>query len=52
VALPFAEKASQYHIDKWPQLITMQITHDAGPKIVEALLTLILPWVYPQYIFI
>jgi len=52
VALAFAQKASQYHIDEWPQRITTQITNDAQPKIVDAPLTLILPWEYPQYVII
>ena len=41
VALSFSLKASQYHIYEWPQLIAMQITNDARPKIVDAPLTLI-----------
>jgi len=52
VALSFAQKASLYHIYEWLQPIATQITNDARPEIVDAPLTLILPWVYPQYIII
>jgi len=41
LALSFAYKASQYHISELPQPIAMQITNDARPKIVDALLTII-----------
>jgi len=36
----FAYKASQYRIYEWSQPIAMQITNDARPKIVDAMLTL------------
>jgi len=52
MALPFAQNGGQYHIDEWPQMIAMQITNDARPKIIDAPLTLILPWAYPQYVII
>jgi len=52
VALSVAYKASQYRIYRWPQPITTQITNDARPKIIDAPLTLILRWVYPQYLII
>jgi len=50
VALSFAYKASQHRIYEWLQSIAMQITNDARPKILDAPLTLILPWAYPQYV--
>jgi len=52
VALPFAYKASQYLIYEWSQPIATQITHDARLKMVDASLTLILPWAYPRYVII
>ena len=52
VAHSFAYKASQYLSYEWPQQIAMQITQDARPKILDAPLTLILPWVYPQSVVI
>jgi len=45
----FAYKASQYRIYEWSEPFAKQITNDARPKIVDAPLTLILPWAYPQY---
>jgi len=51
-ALHFADKASQYCIYEWPQLIASQITHDAKAKIVYAALMLILPCAYSPYIVI
>jgi len=52
VALAFAYTARQYRIYEWPQPIATQFTNDAGPKICEARLTLILPWGYPKYVMI
>jgi len=49
MALSFACRASQYFIYEWPQQIATQITNDARPTVVAALLTIILPWAYPQY---
>ena len=51
-ARSFTYKASQYHIYEWSQLIAKQITNDTRPNIVDAPLTLILPWAYPQYVII
>jgi len=42
VAHSFADNASQYRIDESSQPIGTQITNDAGPKIIDAPLTLIL----------
>jgi hypothetical protein len=52
VALSFAYKAWQYLIDEWLQPIATQITHDVRPTIIDAPLTLILPWAYPKYVII
>jgi len=52
VTLSCAYTASRYLMYEWPQPIGTQITHDARPNIVYALLTLMLPWVYPQYVII
>jgi len=46
----FAYKARQSCISEYSQPIAMPITNDARPKIIDAPLTLILPWAYPQYI--
>jgi len=51
-ARSFAYKASQYCMYEWSQPIAKQMTNDARPKIVEAPLTLILSWAYPQYVII
>ena len=48
----FAYEASQYPIYEWSQPIAKQITNDARPTIVDAPLTLILPWAYPQFVII
>ena len=48
----FAYEASQYPIYEWSQPIAKQITNDARPKIIDAPLTLILPWAYPQFVII
>ena len=52
VALCFAYEVSQYRIYEWRQPMTMQITNDARTKIVDALLMLILPFVYPHHVII
>jgi len=51
-ARSFAYRAGQYFIYEWSQPIAKQITNDAGPRIVDPPLTLILPWVFPQYVII
>jgi len=43
VALSFAYKGGEYRIFEWPHPIAPQITQDAWPNIVDAMLTLILP---------
>jgi len=48
----FAYIASQYCIYDWSEPIAKQITNDARPEIVDAPLTFILPWAYPQYVII
>jgi len=50
LSLSFAENASQYHISEPLQQSATQITNEARPKIIDALLTLILPWACPQYV--
>jgi len=48
----FAYKGSQYFVyDNW-QPIAPQITHDTLPRIIDALLTLILPQEYPHHTII
>jgi len=49
-ARSFADEASQYRSYEWSQPIAKQITTDARPNIIDTMFTLILPWVYPQYI--
>jgi len=49
VARSFAYGAGQYRISEWSQPIAIQITNDPRPTILDALLTLILPWAYPPY---
>jgi len=51
-ARSFAYWASQYRNYEWSQPFAKQITNGARPKIVDAPLTLILPWAYPQYVII
>jgi len=52
VARPSANKANKYRIYEWSLPIAQQINKDARPKIVDAPLTLILQWAYPQYVII
>jgi hypothetical protein len=49
IAICVAYKGSQNSLDDWLQPIRGVISQDAWSKIVDALLTLILPWLYPQY---
>jgi hypothetical protein len=52
IAICFAYKGSQKFLYDWLQPIGGVISQDAWPKIVDAPLTLILPWLYPQYAII
>jgi len=52
ITICFAYKGSQKFIYDWLQPIGGVISQDAWPKIVDALLTLILPWLYLQYAII
>jgi len=52
VAFSSAYKDGQYLISKWLQPFSTQITKDTSPKFDEALLTLIVPWVYLRYVII
>jgi len=45
----FGYKGSQYFVYDYLQPVTHQITQDTWPRIVDAPLTLNLPWVYQQY---
>jgi hypothetical protein len=49
IAISFAYKGSQKFVYDWLQPIGGVISHDACPKLVDTLLKLILPWLYPQY---
>jgi len=50
VARCVAVEAGQYTIQKLSRLIGTLITNGARPRIVEALLTLILRWADRQYV--
>jgi len=52
VAVCFAYKGGQEFLCDWLQPIGGVISHDAWPKIADAQLTLILPWLYLQYAII
>jgi len=52
IAICFAYKCSQKFFYDWLQPIGGVIPPDAWPKIVDAPLTLILPWLYPHYAII
>jgi len=52
IAICFAYKGGQGFLCDWLQPIGGGISQDAWPKIVDAPLTLILPWLYPQYAII
>jgi hypothetical protein len=45
----FAYKGSENCVYGYLQPIAHNITQDTWPRVVDAPLTLILPWVYPQY---
>jgi len=49
IAICFAYKGGQKFFCDWLQPIGDVIFQDAWPKIVDAPLKLILPWLYPQY---
>ena len=49
IAVCFAYKGGQKFLCDWIQPIGGVISQDAWPKIVDAPLSLILPWLYPQY---
>jgi hypothetical protein len=49
IAICFAYKGSQKFLYEWLQSIRGVISQDAWPKIIDAQLPLILPWLYPQY---
>jgi len=52
IAVPFAYKGGLEFLCDWLQPIGGVISQDAWPNIVDAQLTLILPWLYPQYAII
>jgi len=52
IAVCFAYKGGQEFLCDWLQPIGGVISQDAWPKIVDAPLTLILSWLYPQYAII
>jgi len=52
IAVCFAYKCDQKLLCDWIQPIGGVISQDAWTKIVDAPLTLILPWLYPQYAII
>jgi len=52
IAICFAYKGRQKFLYDWLQPIGGVISQDAWPTIVDPLLTLILPWLYPQYAII
>jgi len=45
----FAYKGGQYNDYRLERLINILITWHTGPKVVDTLLTFILPQVYPHY---
>jgi len=45
-----ADKASRYGIFEWSQPVVMQNPDDARPKHFDTQSTLILSWVYPQFV--
>jgi len=52
IAVCFASKGGLNFFCDWLQPIGGVISQDAWPKIVDAPLMLILPWLYPQYAII
>jgi len=52
IAICFAYKGGQEFLCDWLQPIGGMISQDAWPKIIDAPLTLILPWLYPLYAII
>jgi len=52
IAVCFAYKGGQKFLCDWIQPIGGVISQDSWPIIVDAPLTLILPWLYPQYAII
>jgi len=52
IAVCFAYKGGQEFLCHWLQPIRGVMSQDAWPKIIDAPLTLILPWLYPQYAII
>jgi hypothetical protein len=49
LAVCFVYTGSQYFVYDYSQPVTPGITQDTRPRMVDALLTLLLPLVYPQY---
>jgi len=52
IAICFPYKGSQWFLYDWLQSIGGVISQKAWPKIVDAPLTLIWPWLYPPYAII